>query len=146
MQNRHLLFLAGVFSLAASTSITAESVADGPADVILAKDGRAALPIVAGEAAQPAEELRRYLNRIIGADGDFAFEVVPRAEHDRRRAAIFVGTFEEFPQLAVNDFASLGSEGFIVRPQAGSVFLLANRERGVSHAVMTLLKHLGCRW
>ena len=60
------------------------------ADVTLVKEGKPALPLVAGSVAGPVEELRRYLKEISGA------ELVP-AKAGPGGVGLYVGLTSDFP-------------------------------------------------
>jgi hypothetical protein len=110
----------------------------GAEEIVLAKDGVATLPIVASESSAPAEELSTYLSRMSGAK----FTRLPEAQGD----AIFVGKPADFPRARLGIDGKLGTEEFVVRSAGGSLYLIGGGEQGVSHAVVTLLQQLGCRW
>jgi len=108
-------------------------------DVVLCREGKAALPIYAANAGEPVRELQTYLNRITGA----AFEVkAPEAGGK----GIFVGLLSEFPDRKIERAGDLGDEGFVIRSEDGSLYLLAAQPLGLQHAVTTFLHELGCRW
>ncbi len=107
-------------------------------EIVLAQDGVAALPIVASEGSGPAEDLANYLSRMSGAE----FARLPKSEG----AALFVGTFADFPRSRIGLGEQLGAEEFVIRSDGGSLYLIGGGEQGVSHAVFTLLGELGCRW
>jgi hypothetical protein len=104
----------------------------GADEVVLVRDGKAALPIVAGSVAAPVEELKRTLKEISG--GDF--------ETTKSGTGIQVGLFSDFG-LPAED---VGAEGFVLRTDGKNVSLLAREAPGVQHAVTTFLHRLGCRW
>ncbi len=105
--------------------------------VVLVKDGGALVPIVRGTVAEPVNELKVYLDRISGAD----FQIV---EPSSGLAGLYVGLSSDFPDLNENDVIS--AEGFRIRTDRHSVYLLGVDPRGVQHAVSTFLQRLGCRW
>jgi len=109
------------------------------AKVILCEDGAPKLPILAGSVGAPAEELKRYLKVISGTD----FQSKPAKAGDD---GIFVGLVKDFPWVAFAKTEDLGSEGFILKSDGKSVYLVANGPLGVQHAVTTFLHTLGCRW
>lgn len=112
------------------------------AAIQLARGGKALLPIVAGSAKEPVEQLRHYLKQITG--GEFRL-----AEGPQKDGAIYVGLFADFPSMKeYADRHELGSEGFwiIARENSNSVYVLAKHPLGVQHGVTTLLHELGCRW
>jgi hypothetical protein len=101
-------------------------------DVELVRDGKALLPIVEGSVAAPVRDLRAVLREMSGADFETA----------RAGPGLHVGLFADFG-LPAED---VGAEGFVLRSDARSVFLLAKEPSGVQHAVSTFLQRLGCRW
>lgn len=107
--------------------------------VTIVCEGGPALPLYAGSVPAPVEELRRYLKEISGAD------FVP-AKAERGARGLYVGLLSDFPWLAVERSEELGSEGFVLRTEGGSLHLLAREAPGVQHAATTLLHRLGCRW
>ncbi|MFT5108014.1 MAG: hypothetical protein ACI9UA_003649 [Pseudoalteromonas tetraodonis] len=109
------------------------------APVMLVEDGVARMPIVSGSVAEPVAELRDYLERMTGA----RFEVMPAGGATR---GLHIGLVSDFPGLEVERPGELGAEGFLVWSNERGLFLVANSERGVSHAVSTFLHALGCRW
>lgn len=118
------------------------------AELVLARDGKARVPIVVADKASDgtrkvARELAHYLERISGA----AFEVQP-GTGDR---GIVLGTLEEFPQpdlvkpLALRDRFD-GKEAFAIRTQDKRLLLLGTTDLAASHAAFCFLEKLGCRW
>ncbi|MGE3809612.1 MAG: DUF4838 domain-containing protein [Gemmataceae bacterium] len=118
-------------------------VACGPAQdaapLTLVKAGKAQLPIVAGSVPEPAAELQTYLERITKA----RFETARPA---KGQAGIHVGLVTDFPWLAIDKPAELGPEGFVIKTEGNSLYLVAHQPRGVQHAVSSFLHGLGCRW
>jgi hypothetical protein len=119
-----------------------------PAELALAADGRALVPVVVSPNASPATravaaELAGYLGRITGA----AFEVVTG---DGSRG-IVLGTLAEFPNPALAPLLALrgpydGREAFAVRTEPARVLLVGATDLGASHAAFRFLELLGCRW
>lgn len=107
-------------------------------EIVLAKDGVATLPIVASERSRHAGELSMYLSRITGA----RFTRLPEADGD----AIFVGKLADFPHAKLRIDEELATEEFVIRSAGGNLYLIGGGEQGVSHAVVTFLRQLGCRW
>jgi hypothetical protein len=110
--------------------------------VTIVKDGRAQIAIVAGSVREPAEELRRYLQQISGAE----FELTGGDAEKLPGSALYVGLEKDFPQLKLERTDQLGPEGFVLLSDEKNVYLIANQPHGVSHAVATFLHGLGCRW
>jgi hypothetical protein len=107
--------------------------------VALVKDGKPLLPLFAGSIPGPAEELRRTLKEISGAD------FVP-TQGQKESSGLYVGLASDFPWIPVEKPQELGPEGFILRSDGKSLFLLAQAAPGVHHAVSTFLHRIGCRW
>lgn len=108
-------------------------------EVALAVEGKARLPIIGGKVAEPVQELRDTLKRITGAD--FAVE-----KPGDKTPGIYVGLDTDFPSVKIDAADKLGSEGFVLKTDAASVYLIAHEPAGVAQAVTTFLHRLGCRW
>lgn len=110
--------------------------------VVITEQGRAQLPVVFAGEKELAVELASFLKRISGAE--FAITT------NQVSPAIYLGTKEEFPESGLNHRLEYdgfdGVEAFVVRPKDGSLYLIGATEKGVPHAVYTLLHELGCRW
>jgi hypothetical protein len=119
-----------------------------PAELPLAADGKALVPVVISERASPATkqvaaELAGYLGRITGA----AFEVVTG---DGTRGVV-LGTLDEFPNPALAPSLAVrgtydGREAFAIRTEPARVLLIGATDLGASHAAFRFLELLGCRW
>lgn len=125
----------------ALTTLCAAAGAETPrlGEITLAKDGTARMTILSGSVNEPVDELRHYLNEITGA----AFKI------DRAQAeagGVYVGRASDFPWLALDDAAELGSEGFLIKSDGHNLLLVGSEAPGVQHAVTTFLHSLGCRW
>lgn len=107
--------------------------------VVLVQEGVARLPILVGSFEKPARELEHYLERMSGAD-------LRVSEAKPGRAGVYVGTASEFPWLELGDLRDLGAEGFVLRSDGRSVFLVGRESPSVQHAVTTFLHRVGCRW
>jgi hypothetical protein len=92
-----------------------------------------------GSVEEPGAELGHYLQGITGR----AFEITPAAPN---RAGIHVGLVTDFSWLEIDRPEELGPEGFVLRSDGRSVYLVGTGPRGVQHAVTTFLQRLGCRW
>ncbi len=128
------LAVVGLISLAAIVHGTA-------AEVVLTEAGVAKLPIVAAEDSTAADALAGYLEKISGAE--FA------RQKELRGHGIFVGTASRLPsstrtRLGIDE--NFGVEEILVHSSGGSLYLVGGSEKGVSHAVFTFLRELGCRW
>lgn len=103
------------------------------ADLVLADQGRALLPIVLPDAATGAEryaarELAAHLQQI----SDAPFTMAPTAQG---------------PAIRLAYAADLGGEEYAITADAGSVTIRGGRPRGVLYGTYALLEDvLGCRW
>jgi hypothetical protein len=130
---------------AARPALAAEPAGTG---LLLARDGKAALPIVISAKASPeirkvADELAATLKQMTGA----AFEV---AAGDGA-AGIVLGTLEQFPcpdlarPLEIRDGVD-GREAYAIRTEPRRLLLLGAADLGASHAAFRFLETQGCRW
>jgi hypothetical protein len=108
-------------------------------EVTLVREGKAAMTLFAGSAAGPVEDLRRTLKEISGAD------LVP-TKAEPGAAGLYVGLASDFPGASLEKADELGPEGFVLRTDGKSLFLLGREAAGVHHAVSSFLHRLGCRW
>lgn len=93
--------------------------------------------------AHAAQELQFHLEAMTGELID-----IRRAADADRRYAIIVGKSEFLAerQRLLIDFASLGTEGILLRTDGAALILVGN-QRGVLYAVYTFLEeYCGCRW
>jgi len=138
---RRSLLLASAF-IAFGGCIGAPKAA--PPAFLLAENGQARCVIVAGPKADEerltaARELQSWLREITGA-------TIPISDSGSPRAVV-MGTAAQFPEQAAGErLGELGPEGFVVRTERERVWLLANTELGLRHAVYAFLETLGCRW
>jgi len=111
----------------------------------LSQEGRpAAAILVAERAADPrraiAEELQRWLREVVGS-------TLPIETGRAVRDGIVIGTATDWPEAARRErVAALGPEGFVLRSESRRLWVLANTELGLQHAVYALLEEAGCRW
>lgn len=86
-------------------------------------------------------QLQHWLREVTGTS-------VPIAVASAARRQILLGTAADFARKAESaNLAELGPEGFVVQTEAsGRLWLLANTERGLQHAVYAFLEEIGCRW
>lgn len=119
--------------------VASKSPAPMDKPVVLAKDGKAMLPIVTGSQDAPVKELQTYLKKMSGAD--FAIE-----KSEPGKAGIYVGLASDFGGMAFEGVDNLGAEGFLWMTDGQSAYLIAKEPRGVQHAVSTALQDMGCRW
>jgi hypothetical protein len=99
------------------------------------------LPEKAKEQLMPiAKELQYWLGEVIGAQPPIDV-LSPKAK------GIILGTSAEFPEQARKErLSELGNEGFVVRTEGGRLWMLANTDLGLRHAVYAFLEAIGCRW
>ncbi|MCR4905421.1 MAG: DUF4838 domain-containing protein [Clostridiales bacterium] len=90
-----------------------------------------------------AEELRRFLGEISGANFPIVFDDVPA-----RPKEIVVGQNAHLAALDTGiDIAALGREGIWLKTVGDTLVLAGSDVRGALYAVYELLdEHLGCRW
>ena len=134
------VMVAAVSGSASGVPAHASPAESSRAQVTLAEDGEARLPIAAPSQTEPAGELERYLERICGGD----FKRTAFAEPDR--AAIHVGLLAEFPWLEQGTARKPDDEEYLLKSDGRSVYLVGATPAGVRHAVATFLHRLGCRW
>ena len=150
MSRFHLLLascLALVVTVAASAAPNPYADPSYRPKTVFAQNGKPVLPIVVGSVAEPAAELKKYLDQIIGAHEGGGFKLVPLDKTNRHQPGIFVGLHSDFHAEVPRSLSESGTEGFQIRSLRNQqMFLTANHARGVSHAVVTLLHDLGCRW
>lgn len=121
----HLCFILAVAGFAGVAG------AGQSADFPLARDGKALAAIVSPEGARagsPAAELKRYLDRITGAQFNIAASARP-------------------PAIIVRQEEGLGRAVRIGQPDGhGNLVIAGSDERATFHAVYAFLYKLGCRW
>ena len=90
-----------------------------------------------------AEELKRFLGEISGADFPIAFDTDRQTECE-----IIIGKNAHFDALDCGvDIAGLGIEGVWLKTVGKTLVLAGSDVRGALYAVYQLLdEHLGCRW
>lgn len=90
-----------------------------------------------------AEELKRFLGEISGADFPIAFDTDRQTECE-----IIIGKNAHFDALDCGvDIAGLGTEGIWLKTVGCALVLAGSDVRGALYAVYQLLdEHLGCRW
>ena len=124
------------------------AVAATPAELPVAADGRALVPVVVSEKASPATkqvatELAGYLGRMSGAK----FNVVT----GDGSKGIVLGTLAEFPNPTLAEPLAIrgpydGREAFAIRTEPTRALLIGATDLGASHAAFRFLEALGCRW
>jgi len=147
-----LLFIAVLllaYSVAhAYTTPEGKTLTQSKPPIAIARDGKAALPIVIAPDASPAlaqtaTELAGFLERITNAK--FAIEKSAVAR------GITLGTLAQFPDPALKEALAVkdvydGLEAFAIRSDGGRVRLLGATEQGATHAAFRFLELVGCRW
>lgn len=90
-----------------------------------------------------AEELKRFLGEISGADFPIAFDTDRQTECE-----IIIGKNAHFDALDCGvDIVGLGTEGVWLKTVGKTLVLAGSDVRGALYAVYQLLdEHLGCRW
>jgi hypothetical protein len=137
----------------AAIGLTAGSALGKP--VTLVRDGQAVMTILSGSVDgprsiernaewnrpifHPVERLRDILAQISGAQ----VTIQPASAGAQ---GVYVGLVSDFPWLKLQGTENLGAEGFIIRSDGASLYLIAQEPLGVQHAVSTFLFQLGCRW
>ncbi len=120
----------------------------GDEGLLLAENGRAALPVVvspgaSAELRQAAAELAAVLKQMTGA----AFEVT---DGDGARG-IVLGTLDQFPHPDLAKPLEIrgaydGREAYALRTEPRRLLLLGATDLGASHAAFRFLETQGCRW
>lgn len=116
--------------------------------IILASNGKTTYRIVTARDAIPAErhaaeELKRFLYEITGADFPLAL-----ADEPSKETEIIVGDCSRLKEIGCKiDFSALGCEGFTIKTVGKSMVIAGGKPRGTLYGVYTFLEqHLGCRW
>jgi hypothetical protein len=118
------------------------ALAQDQTPLLLAEGSRSDYRIVLPADALPsekyaAEELRRHLNQMSGAD----LAVVTETEAPHPREIVLNAP----TRLA--DRPKLGRDGYSIRTRGDRLLIAGDRPRGTLYAVYVLLEeHLGCRW
>ncbi len=88
-------------------------------------------------------ELQHWLRETTGVEIPVTIGLTSAASG----SPIHLGTVADFPvEARAMRLRELGPEGFVVRSERGQLWLLANSELGLQHAVYAFLEHIGCRW
>ena len=124
--------LVGLFFILSLAHLPAE-------ETVVCEAGKPILPVLTGSTTEPVRELQTYLNRITGAQ----FQVAPGRPG---KAGLFVGLATDFPWLNLGNVEALGYEGFILKSDGKSIYLVGQEPLGVQRAVTTFLHEIGCRW
>ena len=128
-----------------STSLMCPVYANSAPSFTIARNGQPQVAILLPEEAKErlmpiVQELQHWLGEVIGAQPNIeAFS--PEAK------GIVLGTSNELPKQARKErLSDLGNEGFIVRTERERLWLIANTDLGLRHAVFAFLEAIGCRW
>ena len=114
---------------------------------MLAKQGKSTYSILISGSASPseqhgAEELQKFLEAMSGA----RLPIVT----DREEPAgdwVLVGDSEPLQKLGLKiPFATLGTEGFVLRTEGKHLVIAGGKQRGTLYGVYAFLEKLGCRW
>lgn len=124
------------------------SIAAEEPSLLLAEEGRPQMSIVVSAAAPPAtryaaEELQGFLLQMTGAELPLLTDDAPQSDSE-----ILVGDSQHLRNLDLSiDYASLGTEGYILRTHNATLIITGGQPRGTLYGVYGLLEeHLGCRW
>ena len=134
------LYFAGTLALVLFSGAFC-GVASGALELV--KNGRSDFEVYVNASASPsvpayADTLCRYLREISGA----RLTVVHKRNKDGHQIVFEIGASED-PDLKTQ---TLGRDGFRIKTGRRSLFLTADTELGLQHAVYTLLEtYLGCR-
>ena len=113
----------------------------------LARDGHSAYSIAISRDASPSEkrgseELQRFVEEMSGAH----LPIITDAEKARGKLLI-IGQSGFLDKMGVQiPFASLGTEGFVIKTAGHHLVIAGGRQRGTMYGVYTFLEKLGCRW
>ncbi len=124
-----------------------EPVHDGGAVHLLSADGLSAWRIVIGAGATESEryaadELRRYLAEIGGAELPVVSDATPRQPSE-----IWVGRSNRWPSSAATFSEDPAAESFLILTGSDYLLIAGAGRRGTLYGVYTFLeKYLGCRW
>jgi len=144
----HLMMVTTILC-AGGVSLSARAAAPDAAEgLLLANDGRSGYHIVLADDASPATkwgaaELQRWLREMTGATLPIVSDTQPTGERE-----IVLGDNKHLAALGAKiDFASLGTEGYVLRTVGRHLIIAGGEGRGTMYGVYGLLEeHLGCRW
>lgn len=116
--------------------------------VLIAEEGKPMMTIVVSASASPstryaAEELKRFLSQMTGADMPLVTDDAPPAPSE-----ILVGDSKRLRDMDILiDYESLGQEGYILSTRGPNILIVGGEPRGTLYGVYGFLEeHLGCRW
>jgi hypothetical protein len=119
------------------------------ADIALAQNGRTPYVIALANDAIPAEktatdELKTYLQQVTGA----TFSIESETAVNANTPQILVGAGARTKVLLPDqDWASLGTDGIVIKTVGKNLILAGGRPRGSLYAVYQFLEDtVGCRW
>ena len=124
------------------------TVVAGAEELTLCVDGKTDYVIVTPKEPSPsvrraAQELRRFLGEITGAD----YRVVAGDAPARNREIVLAAPGRLARLDVTVDLGALGPEGYVLRTVGSSLVIGGSDVRGVMYGVYGLLgDHLGCRW
>jgi len=131
-----------IFVVACSTSFSQQGLT-------LSTSGKTDYVIVVAEDAIPAEktaaeQLRKYLNEITGAD----FVIKSEKGLSANQPQILVGSGPKVKEMLPKvDWKGLGEDGVVIRTEGKNLILAGGRPRGTLYAVFEFLeKATGARW
>ena len=117
-------------------------------ELVLAENGKSDYRIVLADDASPstkhgAEELQSFLEQMTGAKLPIVSDQQPLGERE-----IILGDNAHLKAVgAAVDFASLGTEGYVIRTVGERLVIAGGALRGTMYGVYGFLEdHLGCRW
>jgi len=120
--------------------------ADDPVPFVITRDGQPSCTIVVTQETEQrlalAKELRRWLLEMTGATLPIESSVTPE-ESSRIILGLSAEYLSALRRLRVPE---LGPEGFAAAGEPKRLWLLANTELGLQHAVYAFLDSVGCRW
>ena len=139
--------LGGVGLAASGITVHSMPVNVAAKPLVLAQGGRSTYSICVAESASPserhgAEELQKFLAEISGA----RLPIVTDTE-DPTGDLVLVGDSTQVQKLGTRiPFATLGTEGFVLKTEGKTLVIAGARQRGTLYGVYEFLEKLGCRW
>jgi hypothetical protein len=139
--------LGGVGLATGGINVQSVLVSHAVKPLVLAKRGKSPYSICLSESASSserhaAEELQKFLEEMSGA----RLPIVTDAE-DPAGDLVLVGDSKQIQKLGSNiPFATLGTEGFVLRTEGSHLVIAGGKPRGTLYGVYEFLEKLGCRW